>query len=53
MSVDSPQKSRSSSGEIAPSENDRPVAPEIEDSASDSDFQLNLAWLKNGKGITR
>lgn len=53
MSVDSPQKSRSSSGEIAPTENDRPVAPEIEDSASDRDFQLNLAWLKNGKGKPR
>lgn len=53
MSVDAPHRSRSSSGEIAPTETDQPVAPEIDDSASDSDFELNLAWLKNGKGIPR
>lgn len=53
MSADALQKSRSSSGEIAPTENDRPIAPEIEDTASHSDFDMVQTWLKNGKGLGR
>ena len=53
MSVDAPQKSRSASGEIAPTENDRPVAQKIDDPAPDSDFNRTVAWLKSGKGIGR
>ncbi|MDK2770500.1 MAG: hypothetical protein KYX69_22620 [Sphingomonas sp.] len=53
MSGDAPQKSRSSCGEIVPTERDRPVAPKIEEPASDSDLDRAQAWLKNGKGIGR